>query len=353
MIHLQPFHQKLHDTIFSYLSDATKRQGSCLADSTTIIADYDLLFDFGFRYRLIVHKKGTVDRHQDGYNHVILSLHIGCTDWGKLRESVLKYLPTILGKDAIIMRTTQSVRSDPQNQLTFPSVGSVDDNYDLAIDIDSSRLPSGYNIDTCSELLSKIRVRILGQRLLDALNQLNRNRHEEQNNDLASNTFEIPILRQSQKAKSIYPSCIVSCQEDRVTVVFPVTYLDETERSLAKLFLQQFPQASKASISKNQSMPLCDFRRATEPPREVISFNHETKGQSTGIEKLICDQKADDLTYLAGFISFTLFHIETDEKVTENLIMFLTYLDHHVKSSKSYMYSRMRQNKSILAAKLA
>jgi len=129
--------------------------------------------------------------------------------------------------------------------------------------------------------------------------------------------------------------CHIIRRPDRVTVVFPVDFEDETDRALARLYLQHFVEAQRKASTKADA-PLCDFRRGNNLPAEVASVYK--KGST------------DDI---AGFLSFTFLasHVTAErkrERAIELLVSFLTYLDCHVKASKTHMHSRMRQKKDAL-----
>ena len=120
-------------------------------------------------------------------------------------------------------------------------------------------------------------------------------------------------------------------------LVFAVEFQDETERALARLFMQQFAGCGK-QISQS---PHCEFRRGNEAPKEIIDIVGANDGNNLPL----------------GYLSFTFFplHIKTAERIeraVENMVNFLPYLDRHVKSAKSYMHSRMRSKKDDLLREL-
>jgi actin related protein 2/3 complex subunit 2 len=122
-------------------------------------------------------------------------------------------------------------------------------------------------------------------------------------------------------------------------VIFTVNFEDEMEKSLTRLFLQQFEGAQKqVSLS-----PHCEFRRGNDPPKDVLNLVEQSpnKGNSKP----------------TGYISFTFFpsHVKTLErrlKAVELMVNFFPYLDKHVKSTKSYMHIRMRTKKNDLLNEL-
>ena len=161
--------------------------------------------------------------------------------------------------------------------------------------------------------------------------------------------MEIPIASQGKISKShikahfsifqpTYPHISMKLLDIlcRVMVIFIVDFEDESERALARLFLQQFAVAQK-QISHG---PHCEFRRGNDPKKEVLQILESHPGAQP-----------------TGYLSFTFFqsHVKTEamrRKVVEKMVNFMPYLDKHIKSTKSYMHSRMRGKKSDLLTEL-
>ena len=110
------------------------------------------------------------------------------------------------------------------------------------------------------------------------------------------------------------------------------------ERSLARLFLQQFAGAQKQVAQS----PHCEYRRCSDPPKEFMNLEaSQTSGSDT----------------CSGFLSFTFFpsHVKTldrQQKAVELMVNFFPYLDKHIKSTKTYMHIRMRNKKNDLMVEL-
>lgn len=122
-------------------------------------------------------------------------------------------------------------------------------------------------------------------------------------------------------------------------VIFMVCCKDQTEKALARLFLQQFEHSQKGVVQS----PHCEFRRPNDPPAEVEYFGSD-EGDTT---------RKDNI----GYLSFTFFpfHVKTPEarsRAIDRMINFFPYLDKHIKSTKSYMHSRMRSKKDDLLREL-
>mmetsp|Transcript_17173 Transcript_17173/g.34399 ORF Transcript_17173/g.34399 Transcript_17173/m.34399 type:complete len:166 (-) Transcript_17173:85-582(-) len=127
-------------------------------------------------------------------------------------------------------------------------------------------------------------------------------------------------------------NCYIVPKGDRVTVVFAVDFADETDKAVTRIFLQEFVEAQRSV----NNCPPANFSRGAEPPMEIQSIPN-------------IDGNPD----IAGFISFTIFksHIGTTPKkkeATKLLVHFLTYLQYHVKATKTYMHMRMRNKVNAL-----
>lgn len=123
-----------------------------------------------------------------------------------------------------------------------------------------------------------------------------------------------------------HESIFVQPNFDRVTVIFSTVFVDETDQTFGKVFLQEFVDARKRAI---QSAPQVLFTR--EPPLELKEFNLRT---------------ASDV----GYITFVLFpsHITSRrrEQTISHIQTFRDYFHYHIKSSKAYVHSRMRHRTS-------
>jgi len=104
-----------------------------------------------------------------------------------------------------------------------------------------------------------------------------------------------------------------------------VDFQDETDRAITRIFLQEFVEAQRSV----NNCPPAAFSRGHEPPMEV-----------QGVDGIVEEG-------IAGFVSFTLFKNHVDSTPKKNnaiklLVNFLTYLQYHVKATKTYMHMRMR-----------
>jgi actin related protein 2/3 complex subunit 2 len=118
------------------------------------------------------------------------------------------------------------------------------------------------------------------------------------------------------------PMFIVS-RPGKIMVIFAVEFPDETDRALAKVFLQEFVEAQRT------------VRNA--PP---VSYSKEPPGELSNVSYAFKDS-------LAGFLSFSVEerHIAgpAKNKAISLLTGFRNYLHYHIKCSKTYLHMRMRK----------
>lgn len=112
--------------------------------------------------------------------------------------------------------------------------------------------------------------------------------------------------------------------KDRIVFIYTMDYPDKAENCIARVFMQEF-EACKRRIGK---APPVSF--SVNPPRELQDH--------FGIEESNVN---------LGYISFAILkpHIDSEKKkirVSQLLQDFRTYMQYHIKCSKSYFHSRMR-----------
>jgi len=112
-------------------------------------------------------------------------------------------------------------------------------------------------------------------------------------------------------------------ENDRVIVIFYIQFKDPDDQVFAKVFLQEYQDARRTM----SNAPAVTYSQK-EPPLEL-----------KGVKNL----KVQDSN---GFVSFVLFapHISGSkkEKSIDNIQTFRNYLHYHIKCSKAYMHTRMR-----------
>merc|ERR1712166_367621 len=108
--------------------------------------------------------------------------------------------------------------------------------------------------------------------------------------------------------------------DDRVTVIYALDFSEEVDRVVGKVFMDIF------AATKTAGAPPCNFME--KPPQELAAFG-VTENQGC-----------------LGYISFAVLprHVKDNqrEKVIHVLQTFRSFLQYHLKMSKSYWHSKMR-----------
>jgi len=112
-------------------------------------------------------------------------------------------------------------------------------------------------------------------------------------------------------------------ETDRLIVVFSINFKDPDDVVLSKVFLQEY-QDARRTMSNAPSVTYS----WKDPPLELKGVRNLKVGDGV------------------GFVSFVLFspHIlgKKKESTVDNIIMFRTYLQYHMKCSKAFLHTRMR-----------
>lgn len=112
-------------------------------------------------------------------------------------------------------------------------------------------------------------------------------------------------------------------ENDRCTVIFSIQFKDAGDAVLSKTFLQEYQDARKTM----NNAPFVSYSQK-EPPGELKAIKNLRVGQNN------------------GFVSFVLFqpHMAAAkrEKTIDNIQTFRNYLHYHIKCSKAYLHTRMR-----------
>jgi len=127
----------------------------------------------------------------------------------------------------------------------------------------------------------------------------------------------------------------ISPQADRVTVIFSTVFREEVDHIFGEVFLREFVDARKRPALQNAPQVLFSNR---DPPLEIRGIPEIAKAKNNA--------KGD-----IGYITFVLFprHFNTPDRAFETISqiqLFRDYFHYHIKCSKAYMHSRMRQRVS-------
>lgn len=112
---------------------------------------------------------------------------------------------------------------------------------------------------------------------------------------------------------------------DRVVVIMSIDFTDETDRSISKVFLQEFVETQRTV--RNATTPTVTFGK--NPPTELTSLNLGTPENTVGY-------------VLFSFLKTGM--TETSRARAMSLLsQFRVYLHYHIKASKTYLHMRMRK----------
>jgi len=117
--------------------------------------------------------------------------------------------------------------------------------------------------------------------------------------------------------------------DDRVVIIYDMAFKDPTDFAIAKVFLQEF----------NEVRRLRELASAPYP-----SYSPNAPGEVTDDPKLKGTLK--DNPQRIGYVSFAFQkrHLDAEhiEKSADHMVQFRSYIQYHIKCSKSYMHTRMR-----------
>lgn len=118
-------------------------------------------------------------------------------------------------------------------------------------------------------------------------------------------------------------SFYIKPQGDNVIVIFDIIFRDADDVILSKIFLQSFVDSRKSPGLGNA--PAVTFSQK-DPPMEL-----------KGVKGVRVDSKH-------GFVSFVLFpgHLKKPQETADLIQTFRDYLHYHIKCSKGYMHTSMR-----------
>lgn len=115
--------------------------------------------------------------------------------------------------------------------------------------------------------------------------------------------------------------------KDRVVVIFSLDFKENTDRVVAKVFMQEFADARRQQ-GLGGSPPVQWSAPPTKPPMELAQF-----GITDCINNL-------------GFISFAVLKSHVDkgkkDKAVQTFQAFRNFIQYHIKCSKAFFHSRMR-----------
>ena len=135
----------------------------------------------------------------------------------------------------------------------------------------------------------------------------------------------------------------ISPQADRVTVIFSTVFREEVDHIFGEVFLREFVDARKRPALQNAPQVLFSNR---DPPLEIRGMPEVAKARGNA---------KGEIGYITfgnppffGRLMSVLFprHFNTPDRAFETISqiqLFRDYFHYHIKCSKAYMHSRMRQ----------
>jgi actin related protein 2/3 complex subunit 2 len=135
-----------------------------------------------------------------------------------------------------------------------------------------------------------------------------------------------PMILKYREKETMY----IAPSGDRIMVFFSIDFMNETDRAIATVFLQEFQAAQRS----NQAAP-------------AVQFSKDAPGQLKSVPGF-----KEDVSCV-GYLMFTLFkmHVDKPEKIRNAATLLAglrTYIQYHVKASKTYLQSRMRMRSELM-----
>jgi len=182
---------------------------------------------------------------------------------------------------------------------------SPENGYDVTIQVDLSKVPA--NLEEYAKNIALMKRHALGAPFYKVFTDV----EQKKPGSL------VEIRYRDDEAFYIKP------ESDRVIVIFEMAFRDLDDVVLAKLFLQEYQDARKSM----NNAPSVSYSQK-EPPLELKGVPNLRVKEGT------------------GYVSFVLFapHISGKKKEVsiDNIQTFRNYLQYHMKCSKAYMHTRMR-----------
>jgi len=204
-----------------------------------------------------------------------------------------------------------NVNSIMQREYGSYLMSSPENGFDVSLQIDLSQIPT--DPDERAALVKKFA--LLKRNALSAPFEL---AFEAQSAGTPSSLMSVHY----REDEAIY----VQAQADRVTVIFSTVFKEEQDRIIGRVFLQEFVDARRQPTLQNAPQVMYTNR---EPPLELRGVSGLRDSESV------------------GYVTFVLFprHFATAFARSETISriqLFRDYLHYHIKCSKSYLNSRMR-----------
>jgi actin related protein 2/3 complex, subunit 2 len=135
----------------------------------------------------------------------------------------------------------------------------------------------------------------------------------------------------------------ISPQADRVTVIFSTVFREEVDHIFGEVFLREFVDARKRPALQNAPQVLFSNR---DPPLEIRGMPEISKARNNAKGEI--GYITFGIPFRNIFLTLVLFprHFNTPDRAFDTISqiqLFRDYFHYHIKCSKAYMHSRMRQ----------
>jgi actin related protein 2/3 complex, subunit 2 len=137
----------------------------------------------------------------------------------------------------------------------------------------------------------------------------------------------------------------ISPQADRVTVIFSTVFREEVDHIFGEVFLREFVDARKRPALQNAPQVLFSNR---DPPLEIRGMPEIAKTRNAAKGDIGYITFGCALVCHANAVLFPR-HFNTPDRMYDTISqiqLFRDYFHYHIKCSKAYMHSRMRQRVS-------
>jgi actin related protein 2/3 complex, subunit 2 len=219
----------------------------------------------------------------------IAKVSIACDAWSTLSKN---------GSQDLLNKHFSGMMADPE------------DGYNLAIEFDMDSIPEEDGNDFLNKV-SDLKKWITGGPISSAFNAL-------KNGNVTNTTIGRYDIRSNE-------TIFVVPKKDRVVVILYLSFVDQTDKALSKVFLQEFAECKRAV--SGVLVPNVSYSK--DAPTELAGQSFPHVAESSGFILFQFEEKA-----LSGEHSDSAMHL---------LTCFRSYLLYHIKASKTYLHMRMRK----------
>lgn len=191
-------------------------------------------------------------------------------------------------------------------QVYGPLLVSPEPNYDATVRVDLASPPA--NPKEVAKNIALLKRHCLAAPFLKTFNDI-------EGKKAPGALIELPY----RDDEAIY----IKPEADRAIIIFSIQFRDPDDVVLAKVFLQEYQDARRTMTNA----PSVSYSQK-EPPLELKGVRNLRVGENN------------------GFVSFVLFqgHVTGNKKnnAIDNIMTFRNYLHYHIKCSKAFLHTRMR-----------